>query len=65
MLIPIVALYLSVIPKNKIELNIEDKPYTYYVTEENKDMEFHIVGNIKESNPENYKISIWAKVIKI
>ena len=52
---------LSVIPKDKIEQNIKDKPYTYNVTEENKVMEFHIVGNIKESNPENCKISIWAK----
>jgi hypothetical protein len=47
---------LNIAYKDKIELNIGEAPYTYYVTEENKKMEFHIKGNIKDS-----KISIWAK----
>jgi len=52
---------LFITPKDKIELSIEDKPYTYYVTEENKDLEFHITGDIKESNPKDCNVSIWAK----
>lgn len=49
---------LSITSKDKIELSIEDRPFTYYVTEENKDLVFHITGDI--TNPENF-ISIWAK----
>ena len=47
--------------KDKIEINLGDAPYTYYVTEDNKEVDFHIKGNIKDSNPKECKISIWAK----
>ena len=52
---------LSLELKDKIEINLGDAPYTYYVTEDNKEVEFHIKGSIKDSNPKDCKISIWAK----
>ena len=54
-------LSLSLELKDKIEINLGDAPYTYYVTEDNKEMDFHIKGKIKDSNPKECKISIWAK----
>jgi len=42
--------------KNIIELDIGKEPYTYYVTKENQNMEFHIKGITKDS-----KISLWVK----
>ena len=47
---------ISIELKDKIELNIGEEPYTYYVTEENKKMEFHIKGSFTDS-----KLSVWAK----
>ena len=58
---------LKTIFKEKIELNF-DRPYTYYITEENKEMKFNIIGKPEitffkdeEKSKENCKISIWAK----
>ena len=42
--------------KNIIELDLGKEPYTYYVTQENKNMEFYIKGITKDS-----KISLWVK----
>ena len=51
---------LSIDLKDKIELNIGEEPFTYYVTEENKIMEFHFKGSFEDS-----KLSVWAKGHKI
>ena len=54
-------LSLSLELKDKIEINLGDAPYAYYVTKDNKEVDFHIKGKIKDSNPKECKISIWAK----
>ena len=49
-----------IIPKDEPELYLNEQ-YTYYVTEENKDMKFKIIGNPELKEDVDNIISIWAK----
>ena len=47
----------EIYPKEKAELNIGEI-YSYFITKENKQMEFYISGNIKD----NYdRVTLWAQ----
>jgi len=52
---------MNIIPIDEAVLYLNEQ-YTYYVTKENKDIKFKIIGNIEETDEvKQYTISIWAK----
>ena len=52
---------MTIIPTDEAVLNLNEQ-YTYFVTKENKEMNFKIIGNIEAKDEvKQYTISIWAK----